>query len=146
MSEPSPSAIDRFREMFADLTSARVRELGPLIYAEDAHFNDTIVDLDGREAIVDYLAETAGRTEECKVVIDDAARGEDGVYLRWTMRFVAKRLNRGRPVDSIGLTHLRLGEDGLVSHHQDYWDSRAGLFEHVPVLGWMLRSAVKRAG
>ena len=143
---PEQTAIEHFRAMFSELTVERVRELGPLIYAEEAHFNDTLADLDGRESIVEYLAETAKRTDECTVVIEDEARGDDGVYLRWSMRFVAKKLNKGRPIDSIGLTHLRFGDDGMVTNHQDYWDSRAGLFEHIPVLGWMIRKVLAKVG
>ena len=139
-------AVDNLRLLFAEFSEARVRELAPLVYAADAHFNDTLANLDGCPAIVEYLVETAQRTSEWRVTIDDEVHGEDGVYLRWRMRFAAKGLNKGRPVDSIGVSHLRLNKAGLVSNHQDYWDSRAGLFEHIPVLGALLRAAAKRIG
>lgn len=45
---------------------------------------------------------------------------------------------------SVGMSHIRFDADGKVILHQDFWDSTGGLFEHVPGLGWMLRSVKSR--
>ena len=58
-----------------------------------------------------------------------------------TLRF--KNLQRGKDTTSIGMSHIRFNSEGQVVLHQDFWDSSAGLFEHMPALGWMIR-AVKR--
>ena len=43
-----------------------------------------------------------------------------------------------------GAWRIRFDAEGKVKLHQDFWDSAGGLFEHTPVLGWMLQRAKKR--
>ena len=46
-----------------------------------------------------------------------------------------KRFKSNQDTQTIGMSHLRFNREGLVQLHQDYWDSTAGLFEHIPLLG-----------
>jgi hypothetical protein len=45
----------------------------------------------------------------------------------------------GETVQSIGMSHIRFNSAGQVVLHQDYWDSGSNLFEHIPVVGWLIR-------
>jgi hypothetical protein len=31
-----------------------------------------------------------------------------------------------------------------VAYHQDYWNAADGLYQHVPLLGWMIRAIRRR--
>jgi hypothetical protein len=42
------------------------------------------------------------------------------------------------------MTHLRIGTDGLILYHHDYWDAGTALAELVPVLGAVLRTVRSR--
>jgi len=42
-----------------------------------------------------------------------------------------------------GVTHLRFGADGTITHHRDLFDAAGGVYETLPVVGTMLR-AIKR--
>ena len=72
-----------------------------------------------------------------KVTVVDVARSGANYYVRWTMevRFKGARDS----VFTIGMTQLRFNEQGLIVFHQDFWDSTAGFFEHLPVLGSAIR-------
>jgi hypothetical protein len=37
------------------------------------------------------------------------------------------------------MTHLKFNREGRIVLHQDYWDSTAGFFEYVPILGPVIR-------
>jgi hypothetical protein len=37
------------------------------------------------------------------------------------------------------MTLLRFDKQGRVVLHQDFWDSSAGFYEHLPVLGGVMR-------
>ncbi len=50
-----------------------------------------------------------------------------------------RKFHRGKTVRTIGMTHVRFNPEGQVILHQDYWDSAAGLFEYVPVVGGGIR-------
>jgi hypothetical protein len=60
------------------------------------------------------------------------------------MAFQAPKLRRGQPITTIGITQARFNAEGQVVLHQDYWDSAAGLYEHVPVLSSLLYAIQQR--
>ena len=57
----------------------------------------------------------------------------------WTMNVRFKKFKKGETVRSIGMSHIRFNSAGQVVLHQDYWDSGGSLFEHIPVVGWLIR-------
>lgn len=137
-------ALQRFGRFFSDFSPQKVDTLVDLTYADDVWFNDTLKTIRGRDTLRNYLRHSAEAVEACQVQILDTLSNNDGDYfLRWTMSIRFKRFKRGVDTQTIGVSHLRFNQDGLVSLHQDYWDSSAGLFEHVPLLGAGIR-AIKR--
>lgn len=133
------AALERFKSLFSDFKApdfaSRVRD----VYAEDVWFNDTLKTVEGIDALEEYLLESAAAVESTTVEFEDLVAGDGDYYLRWSMRIRFKKLKRGQTTSSIGMTHLRFDRDGKVILHQDFWDSAAGLFEHVPAVGWMIR-------
>lgn len=137
-------ALARFGRFFSDFSPDKVDRLVDLTYAPDAWFNDTLKTIRGRDALRTYLRHSAEAVESCRVqILDTLDNGRGDYYLRWTMVIRFRRFKRGQDTQTIGMSHLRFNPDGLVLLHQDYWDSTAGLFEHVPLLGAGIR-AIKR--
>lgn len=141
----SPAAIDegldRFGRTFADLTAddvgAEMREL----YADRVFFNDTLVTLESSDAVGDYMASTGDKLDVSKVDVDHTIRDGNDVYVRWTMHFKTSAFGMKVESNSIGMTHLRFDENGRIVLHQDFWDAASGLYEHLPIVGAMLRTA-----
>ena len=50
-----------------------------------------------------------------------------------------KHLARGKNVRTIGVTLVRFDPQGRVLIHQDFWDSAQGVWDHVPVIGRVIR-------
>lgn len=137
-------ALERFGRFFADFSPDKIARLLDLTYAEDAWFNDTLKTLRGREQLRDYLRHSAEAVHSCRVqILDRASTAGGDHYLRWTMAIRFRRFKSAQETHSIGMTHLRFDASGRVRLHQDYWDSSAGLFEHIPLLGAGIR-AIKR--
>lgn len=143
----SPSeaeALARFARFFSDFSPDKVERLVDQTYARDVWFNDTLKTLHGRDALRSYLKHSAQAVQSCRVEILDTLSNDRGdYYVRWTMVIRFKRFKPGQDTQTIGMSHLRFDRDGLVRLHQDYWDSTAGLFEHIPLLGAAIR-AIKR--
>lgn len=135
--------LKRFVDFFGDLREERVKAHIRDVYSADVRFNDTLKSIRGVEALEHYLVETARSVQSCKVEIEELVPTPEGVYVRWRMHILFKKLRKGQTQSSIGVTHLRFDKEGKVAYHQDYWDSGANLFEKVPVLGAGIR-AVKR--
>lgn len=143
-SETERAALQRFTEFFSSFAPDRISRLLPQTYAEDIWFNDTLKTLRGRDALAHYLAEAAAAVEECRVQVLDIARMPTGDYaIRWKMMIRFKKLRRGVDTWTVGMSHLRFDAAGMVVYQQDYWNAADGLYEHVPVLGTLIR-AIKR--
>ena len=143
-SETETLALDNFRRFFADFSPAKIESLLEQTYAPEVWFNDTLKTVRGTGPLKHYLSESASAVDACRVEIHDISHNGSGDYLvRWSMMIRFKRFKRGQDTHSIGVSHLRFDRDGRVLLQQDYWDAAQGLFEHVPLLGAMIR-AIKR--
>lgn len=139
------AALANFARFFSDFSPTKVDKLVDLTYAQDVWFNDTLKTLQGRDALRAYLRHSAEAVQSCRVEILDTLSNDDGDYfVRWTMVIRFKRFKSGVDTETIGISHLRFNAEGLVTLHQDYWDSTAGLFEHIPLLGGAIRAIKKR--
>lgn len=143
-SDAEQEAIDRFQHALSDFKAADLRERIRAAYAADVFFNDTLKTVRGLEAVEAYLVETAHNVEETTVTFLDVVPSGGNYYFRWRMTIRAKKLAGGEPLESVGMTHVRFNAEGKVVLHKDYWDAAGGFFEHVPVLGWMVRRLKKR--
>ena len=137
-------ALPRFAAFFSSFAPDRIERLLATTYAPDVWFNDTLKTLRGSEALAHYLKESAAAVEACRVEIEDTVRNNHGeFYVRWKMMIRFNRFKRGIDTWTVGMSHLRFGADGRVVYHQDYWNAADGLYEHIPLLGGLIR-AIKR--
>lgn len=133
-------ALSRFAGFFSSFAADRISRLLPTTYADDIYFNDTLKAIRGRDSLAHYLGESAAAVEDCRVEILDTTRTAEGEHLvRWKMMIRFKRFRRGVDTWTVGLSHLRFDASGRVVYHQDYWNAADGLYEHVPLLGSMIR-------
>ena len=133
--------LGRFLALFDTFDPAPVAEAARGLYAEDAYFNDGFVELEGREAIADYLARSAGHASALDIEIEEIVRSDTGVYVRWMMRFTT---SGGKAVHAPGISHLRFDVAGRILYHRDYWDASGALASMVPVVGRVLEAVRKR--
>lgn len=144
-SDAERDALDRFSHFFSSFGVERIDRLLDAVYASDVYFNDTLKAIHGRDELRHYLRESAAAVEDCRVTIEDSTRTHAGEHLvRWRMMIRFKKLRRGVDTWTVGVSHLRFGADGRVVYHQDYWNAADGIYEHVPLLGTMIRALKKR--
>lgn len=121
-----------------------VEENATKVYSTDAYLNDTLVTHHGSEEIKAYFLETADTMSTYEVTIDDIASSGKEHYVRWTMIFSAPKLNGGKAVESVGMSHVRLNSEGMVVMHQDYWDSGTNIYGQIPVVGGIIETIRRR--
>lgn len=138
-------ALARFRGFFAAFAADRIDRQFDATYADDVFFNDGLKTLRGAAALEPYLRASAHAVDDCRVAVEDITRTEGGEYLiRWRMMIRFRRFKRGVDTWSIGTSHVRFGGDGRVVYQQDYWNAADGLYEHVPLLGAVIRALKRR--
>ena len=138
-SDAERAAVARVKEFFAVMDEESVRRLTRQVYAPEAYLNDTLKSLTGAAAIEDYFLATVRNAESVTVRFEEVAEAGGNYYFRWVMDTRLKKLRAGEPIRTIGITLVRFDAHGRVVLHQDFWDSTAGVFEHVPGIGTAIR-------
>lgn len=138
-------ALARFAAFFENFSPDRVTHLLPGTYAADVYFNDTLKSVRGNEALARYLRDSAEAVEDCQVQVLSTTPTSEGEYLlRWRMRIRFKRFRRGIDTETVGISHLRFDAEGRVVYQQDYWNAADGLYEHIPLIGSLIRLIKRR--
>ena len=133
--------IDNFRQTFANLADPETDRHVSQLYAADVYFNDTVVTIRDHAKLVDYMRETSKKVNSSDVEVQQVIRDGADVFVRWTMHFKSSAYGIKVDSDTIGMTHLRFNDEGKVILHQDFWDSTAGIYSHLPIVGFFVRRA-----
>ena len=133
------AAVGRFTEAFAALTSPELNSRVDKIYAEELYFNDTFKTIFDKTELIKYLDETAQKLISSDIWFEAPLITHNDAYIRWTMKISFKAGGKCIESDSIGITHLRFNNDAQVIIHQDYWDSAYGFYQHLPLVGGLVR-------
>lgn len=132
------STIEKFSRFYTDLASMQIDTLKD-IYSIDVVFVDPIASHEGLASVERYFGKLLKNAKYCEFTIHETLpTGEQGYVVTWTMRFTSTRINKGRPVSVNGISMLVLKNDKIVSH-RDYYDLGEMVYEHVPLLGRIIK-------
>ena len=110
------------------------------IYATDARFSDPFNDVKGLSATAAIYGHMFENLTGPRFVITEIIEQDQRIFMAWQFLFQW----RGQSFDIPGGTRFWLDGNGLVADHQDYWDVAQGLYEKLPVLGWLLKRLRQR--
>ena len=133
-----PSEIRSFAAAFENLKSEELKKLIEAAYAEELFFNDTLVTLHQRGDLIQYLQQSADKTNRVNTTILDVANSGADYYVRWLLDMEFEVLGGIRTSRTVGMSHLRFDETGRIVLHQDFWDSANGLYKHMPLVGSLM--------
>lgn len=133
------AGLETFARVYADLTHPDIARRVERLYADPVYFNDSLKTFHSRQPLVDYMKATGDMLEDSSVEIEQVLRDGSDVFVRWTMKFNSSALGSEIHSESIGMTHLRFDAEGRIVLHQDFWDSAAGLYRNLPVVGYALK-------
>ena len=139
-----PQVIDAFVEFLsrlgADDTAAKAQQL----YAERLHFSDALMLTSSRAKVVEHFQGLVDNGAKVDVDMLQVLVDQADVYLVWAMTAEFQPINKPVTSKTIGITHLRFDRNGHVVLHQDFWDTGLGFYQHIPVLGGVIKSINKR--
>lgn len=132
--------LTRFKDYYRDLLAADLAALDE-IYSVDILFKDPIHEIKGLACLQDYFASLCGNLVECRTEYLDQLVSQNSAYIKWIMHFRHPRL--GNSLISIrGISHLCF--DQRIFFHEDSYDMGAMLYEHLPLLGPVVRLLRRR--
>ena len=133
-----------FIQAHADLKAPGMAESIRSAYAEEIYFNDTLQTHTSRDSLIEYLSETAERVDYNRVQIQAIIPSGEDYYVKWTMQTGFTVFGKSIETESIGMTHIRLDQQGKINFHQDFWDNTEGFFRHLPVVGYLIGKTKQR--
>ena len=140
--------IGRFCKIYADICQISPDDLEH-IYANDVLFVDPITTHRGIDEVKRYFSNLLTQAESCKFDIADilacSANGTELYPTRhsnvthianWTMTLTLKDSDKQITLD--GTTQLGVSDDSII-YHKDYYDLGEMVYEHVPILGFVIK-------
>lgn len=134
-----------FLDLYRILNRENVDRIGE-IYTDDIHFIDPAHEIRGLDNLLNYFKHLYANVERIEFDFFDQISDSDSGYVRWTMRFSHPRLKGGADIVVPGSTHLKFSADNKAHYHHDYFDLGTMLYQHLPILGSIIRTINRRLG
>ncbi|HKJ65153.1 MAG TPA: nuclear transport factor 2 family protein [Desulfopila sp.] len=109
------------------------------IYEDEVTFVDPVHTVHGLGNLQKYFAGLYENVEDISFVFGHKVVAENHACVQWRMHFTHRKLASGRPVVVDGISVLKFSEHGKVDHHRDYFDVGNMVYEHIPVVGRIIR-------
>lgn len=134
-----PKRQERIETVFNELRADNLHILDEF-YHPDIAFYDPIGDLKGLDNMKAYYAGMYENVKDIRFDFSDHVAQDDTFSSFWSMTFQAEGLNGGDPITIEGVSRIKFDQEtDLVIYHRDYFDMGAMVYEHVPVVGAMIR-------
>ena len=126
-------------KLIAAYESLRPEEIDTLLqcYACDAIFQDPFNRVRGHAQIASVFEHMFETLAAPRFVVTCRTESAEAVVLGWDFFFESTSLGGAQKIT--GLSRLSFNGEDLVSEHLDFWDPSAGIYEKLPVIGWLLR-------
>lgn len=143
-SENLPLWLKNFLATYTQLNTKNLDLLNE-VYDASIEFEDPLHMISGLDELRRYFDNLYSNLSECTFVITDVIHDNESAAIYWTMTYRHTILNGGKPVEVEGHSRLK-GKNGYVHYHRDYLDLGAMLYEHIPVIGSLVKQVKRRAG
>ncbi len=127
----------RFTELYQQLNQESITQLG-CVYADKISFVDPVNQLNGLSQLQRYFADLLENTLECRFKIIRWQIEEQQAFVTWVMEFRHPNIAKGQTIRVNGCSELTTENDKII-HQRDYYDMGEMLYEHLPLLGRIIR-------
>jgi len=133
--------IDEFCRVYKELGKDNLGQLG-LIYSEDINFIDALHNLQGLNQLGDYFSHLYANLLFCNFTIEEVIQEKGKACIVWKMEYAHPQVNKAKPILVNGCSHLKFAEK--IYYHRDFLDMGQMLYEHLPLLGGVIRTVKRR--
>lgn len=118
----------------------------PKLYARNASFVDPVHSITGVHEIASYFEASRKGLLSCQFHFHNEVANDTMVVLEWDMVFSHRKIRRGALTTVAGCSTLLLDDDRKILKHVDYYDLGAMLYEHIPLLGNVVKTIKNKVG
>ena len=132
------AAVERVVRFYESISPGDVGRIGEL-YSDDAYFKDPFNEVRGVPAIARIFEHMFVQVDGPRFTVRERVVQDRAAFLVWDFDFAFRRPLPPGPRRIRGCSHLRLGADGRIAFHRDYWDAAEELYEQLPAIGVLMR-------
>lgn len=132
----------RIVDLFNDFDGTDEKAL-EAFYAKNVQFQDPVAKINGLPELKKHYAHLYKNVKSIRFDFSEVIAEKNKYGGAWTMHLAASGLNGGREYAVSGFSYIVFGDDDLVTHHTDYLDLGAMVYERLPVQGAII-SALKK--
>ncbi len=128
----------RIEKVFNELRADNIDILDGF-YAQKTLFIDPIGEHRGLKEVKAYYQGIYQGVEDIRFEFSEIISNGNHHVAVWKMILTTPNLNSGKPVILHGNSVIKFNDDGLVSYHRDYFDMGEFIYQHIPVLGSLIK-------
>ncbi|MDN3649797.1 nuclear transport factor 2 family protein [Reinekea marina] len=131
--------IERLQRTYNCLNKENIdSDLLDQLYTDDILFQDPLHQFQSLSKLRDYFKRLYKNVDHISFNYQDVEANDREAFVTWSMTFLNRNFNKGNPVTVEGISHLKF-RDGKISSHRDYFDSTHMIFDHIPLMGRIIR-------
>lgn len=139
--QSAEALVQRLKRFYEVFDIKQLEALGD-IYTQDVEFIDPIETTRGLFALKHYLRKQSGGLNYSNFRYLNEVVGPNQAFVRWEMVFSHPKLSKGKELVLPGMSEIHFTQK--IYYQQDSYDLGAMLYEHIPILGFAVRSIKNR--
>ena len=132
--------IERFKLFYQDIKHIPLSHIGD-VYDDKVIFKDPVQEVRSIEQLHAYLSDLCLDVHSGRFEYLDQMVTENSAYIKWNMHFKHPKLGN-KTLTVRGISQIQFNE--RIYYHEDVYDLGQMLYEHVPLLGSVVKGLKKR--
>ncbi|MBF0264154.1 MAG: nuclear transport factor 2 family protein [Gammaproteobacteria bacterium] len=133
--------VKQFCDFYINFDKQNLQQL-ELIYRGDISFTDPAHHIGDLKSLIDYFSNMMTQVDNCQFTIHKVIEDNDEAFIQWQMMFSHPSLNKQQDIKVDGVSHIRFDEK--IYFHRDYFDMGSMLYEHIPMIGFLIKKIKNR--
>lgn len=135
--------VEDFVKIYQNLNSGNLNMLTQ-IYHQDVQFVDPLHQIHGLDDLTHYFEHMYENLISSEFALVNQIEQKQQAAIYWQMHLRHKKINSGNTITVEGHSLLRR-QDNKVIYHRDYFDIGSMIYEHLPVLGGIIKLIKRKA-
>lgn len=134
----SQQRVDQFLSNINSINKTNAREVLEDTYTDDVKFIDPVKTIHGLGNLTKYFEDMYENVTRCHFILGHTVANDEEHSLEWVMQLQHPKISSNREITIDGASFIRFNR-GKICYHRDYYDLGAMVYEHLPVLGAIVK-------
>lgn len=138
MQTDSKQVIDNLKTTYKVLNKNNLQILREL-YHEEVTFIDPFRKVQGIDDLMQYFKEIYCNVSSVEFIFDEIISHSKKFSVTWMMNFQHPKIKSNQQISVYGCSHIKYASNKKIIYHCDYYDVGGMLYEHIPLLGRLIK-------